>query len=136
MKHEDADRRRPGVACLPVNRSAVSAKRGNVLTGECRRCLSLVHVAVGIGEEKKKKKNKQKIKERGTRGKADDDSEREPWPRKGTIQEDVSLSPWDTSYVFLSLSLFLLVSLAKGSFELYVHDFVSVRFTGVEFVAK
>ena len=105
MKHEDADRRRPGVACLPVNRSAVSAKRGNVLTGECRRCLSLVHVAVGIGEEKKKKKNKQKIKERGTRGKADDDSEREPWPRKGTIQEDVSLSPWDTSYVFLSLSL-------------------------------
>ena len=36
----------------------------------------------------------------------------------------------------LSFSLFLLVSLAKGSFELYVHDFVSVRFTGVEFVAK
>lgn len=105
MKHEDVDRRRPGVACLPVNRPAVSAKRGNVLTGECRRCLRLVHVAVGIGEEKKKKKNKQENKRKRTRGKADDDSERELWPRKGTIQEDVSLSPWDTSYVFLSLSL-------------------------------
>lgn len=135
MKHEDVDRRRPGVACLPVNRSAVSAKRGNVLTGECRRCLRLVHVAVGIGEEKKKKKNKQESKRMR--------DERES--RRRLRERTVTTERHDSGRCFLvalghflrlPLSLLLLVSLANGSFELYVHDFVSVRFTGVEFVAK